>query len=158
MQVNKELQFFIDLHIKRPLTQSNYTRSCINTIAFWRWAQSCSKHVQDPNKHIIEEIVHQVDHLPELYEDARSEKYKKWITYLQSSFVSPLGCLDRYIVWLLLIHLCSFLTVICPSISSTIAAGSSIILTIPDAVCTVLCSWWWAEEPPETCRAIYRNK
>ena len=44
------------------------------------------------------------------------------------------------------------------SISSTIAAGSSIGLTIPDAVCTVLCSWWWAEEPPETCRAIYGNK
>jgi len=44
------------------------------------------------------------------------------------------------------------------SISSTIAAGSSIGLTIPDAVCTVLCSWWWAQEPPETCRAIYRNK
>jgi len=21
-----------------------------------------------------------------------------------------------------------------------------------------LWSWWWAEEPPETCRAIYRNK
>jgi len=44
------------------------------------------------------------------------------------------------------------------SISSTIAASSSIGLTIPDAVCTVLCSWWWAEKPPETCRAIYRNK
>jgi len=44
------------------------------------------------------------------------------------------------------------------SISSTIAAGSSIGLTIPDAVCTVLCSWWWAEGPPETFRAIYRNK
>jgi len=39
-----------------------------------------------------------------------------------------------------------------------IAAGSSIGLTIPDAVCTVLCPWCWAEEPPETCRAIYRNK
>jgi hypothetical protein len=39
------------------------------------------------------------------------------------------------------------------SISSTIAAGSTIGLTIPDPVCTVLCSWWWAEEPPETCRA-----
>jgi hypothetical protein len=39
-----------------------------------------------------------------------------------------------------------------------IAAGSRIGLTIPDAVCTVMCSWWWAEEPPETCRAIYRNK
>jgi len=44
------------------------------------------------------------------------------------------------------------------SISSTVAAGNSIVLTIPDAVCTVLCSWWWAEDPPETCRAIYRNK
>ena len=43
-------------------------------------------------------------------------------------------------------------------ISSTIAAGSSIGLTIPDAVCTVFCSWWWAEELPETCRAVYRNK
>ena len=38
------------------------------------------------------------------------------------------------------------------------AAGSSIGLTIPDNVCTVLCSWWWVEELPETCRAIYRNK
>ena len=26
-------------------------------------------------------------------------------------------------------------------------------LTIPEAVCTVLCSWWWAEEPPATCTA-----
>jgi hypothetical protein len=33
------------------------------------------KHVEDSNKH-IEEIVHQVGHLPELYEDAGSEKYK----------------------------------------------------------------------------------
>jgi len=36
------------------------------------------------------------------------------------------------------------------SISTTTAAGSSIGLTIPEVVCTVLCSWWWAEEPPET--------
>jgi len=40
------------------------------------WAQSCSKHVEDSNKHIIEEIVRHIGHLPELYEDARSEKYK----------------------------------------------------------------------------------
>ena len=46
----------------------------------------------------------------------------------------------------------------CNSICSTWAASSSTGLTIPDVVCTVLCSWWWAEEPPETCRAIYRNK
>jgi len=44
------------------------------------------------------------------------------------------------------------------SMSSRIGAGSSIGLTIPDAICTILCSWWWAEEPPETCREIYRNK
>jgi hypothetical protein len=24
----------------------------------------------------------------------------------------------------------------------------------PDAVCTVLSSWWWAKKPPETCRAL----
>jgi hypothetical protein len=33
------------------------------------------KHVEDSNKHVIEEIVRQVGHLPELEEDARSEKY-----------------------------------------------------------------------------------
>ena len=25
---------------------------------------------------------------------------------------------------------------------------------IPDPVCTVLSSWWWAQKPPETCRAL----
>ena len=30
--------------------------------------------MEDSNKHIIEEIVRQVGYLPELYEDARSEK------------------------------------------------------------------------------------
>jgi len=32
----------------------------------WGWAHSCSKHVEDSNKHIIEENVRQVAHLPEL--------------------------------------------------------------------------------------------
>ena len=26
---------------------------------------------------------------------------------------------------------------------------------MPDAVCAVLSSWWWTENPPETCRASY---
>jgi len=34
MQVNKEL--FIDLHTGRLLTQSDYTRSCINTVVLVR--------------------------------------------------------------------------------------------------------------------------
>jgi len=33
------------------------------------------EHVEDSNKHIIEEIVHPVGYLPEIYEDARSEIY-----------------------------------------------------------------------------------
>ena len=45
-------------------------------LSFWGWAQICSKHVDYSNRHIIEEIVCQVVPLPELYEDARSEKYK----------------------------------------------------------------------------------
>jgi hypothetical protein len=34
-------------------------------LSSWRWAQSCSKHVEYSNKHIIEEIVRQIGHLPE---------------------------------------------------------------------------------------------
>ena len=46
-------------------------------LSSWGWAHSSSKHVEDSNKHIIEEIVRRVVYLPELSEDARSEKYKK---------------------------------------------------------------------------------
>ena len=46
-------------------------------LSSWGWAQSCLKHVEDSNKHIIEEIVRQVGYWSELYEDAQSEKYKK---------------------------------------------------------------------------------
>ena len=34
-------------------------------LSSWGWAHSCSKHVEDLNKHIIEENVHQVGHLPD---------------------------------------------------------------------------------------------
>jgi len=37
--------------------------------------QSCSKHVEDSNKRSTDEIVRQGGYLPELYEDARSEKH-----------------------------------------------------------------------------------
>ena len=52
------------------------------------WAQSCSKHVQDSNKHTIEETVRQVCCLPELYEDGRSEKYKMQSVFLFLFFVT----------------------------------------------------------------------
>jgi hypothetical protein len=42
-----------------------------------RYAGQDGTHVEDSNKHIIEEIVRQIGYLPELYEDARLEKYKK---------------------------------------------------------------------------------
>jgi hypothetical protein len=53
-------------------------------LSFWRWAQSCSKHVEHSYKHIVEEIVRQFGYLPELYEDARSEKKKLYIYIYKS--------------------------------------------------------------------------
>ena len=44
-------------------------------LSSWEWAHSCLKRVEDSNKRIIEEIVRQIVYLPELNEDARSEKY-----------------------------------------------------------------------------------
>jgi hypothetical protein len=26
-----------------------------------------------------------------------------------------------------------------------------------NSVISYMCSWWWMELPPETCRAVYRN-
>jgi hypothetical protein len=51
-------------------------------LSSWGWAQCCSKHIEDSNKHIIKKIVHQVGNHPELYEDARSEKYKIHLSLL----------------------------------------------------------------------------
>jgi hypothetical protein len=50
---------------RRPLTQSDYTRSCINTIVLPRMSTELLE-TEDSNKHIIEDIVRQVGHLPEL--------------------------------------------------------------------------------------------
>jgi len=36
-------QFLIDLHTGRPLTQSNYTRSCINTIILLKMSRELLK-------------------------------------------------------------------------------------------------------------------
>jgi hypothetical protein len=55
-------------------------------LSSWRSAQSCSKHVEDSNKHIIEEVVLQVGHLPELYEDVRPEKYKIYIPLFRINY------------------------------------------------------------------------
>ena len=70
------MQVKMELHTGRPLTQSDYTRSCINSTVLLRMSTALPKHVEDSNKHITEEIVRQVGYLPELYEDARSKKYK----------------------------------------------------------------------------------
>ena len=69
------------MYTGQPLTQSDYTRSCINTIVLLKMStkllETC---IENSNKHIIEETVCQVGHLPELYEGARSEKYKLYCT------------------------------------------------------------------------------
>ena len=37
---------------------------------------------------------------------------------------------------------------------ATASGSSKQAWHIPDDVCAVLSSWWWAEKPPETCRAL----
>ena len=32
------------------------------------------------------------------------------------------------------------------------------LIYLPDAVCVVLCAWWWTEKQSATCRASYKNK
>jgi hypothetical protein len=49
-------------------TQSDYTRSCINTIVLLRTSTELLETRTDSNKHTIEEIMRQVGYLPELDE------------------------------------------------------------------------------------------
>ena len=37
-------------------------------------------------------------------------------------------------------------------------AATEPVWHVPDAVCTVLDSWWWTERPSETCRVLFQNK
>jgi hypothetical protein len=67
-------EFHLDLNTGRPLTQNDYTRCCIHTVVLLR--RVARNMYSNSNKHIIEEIVYQVGHLPELYEDALSENIK----------------------------------------------------------------------------------
>jgi hypothetical protein len=62
MQVNNK--FLIDLHTVRPVTQSNYTRSCINTIVHLRMSTELLETCRGL-KRIIEETVCQVGDLIE---------------------------------------------------------------------------------------------
>ena len=48
---------------------------------------------------------------------------------------------------------CTYSITYCQPILLLACSKQHYWLTISEAVCTVLCSWWWAEEPPETCRA-----
>jgi len=42
--------------------------------------------------------------------------------------------------------------------AATASASSKQAWHVPHAVCTVLSSWWWAQKPPETCRALATTK
>jgi hypothetical protein len=77
MQVRK---FLPDLHSRLSPTQSDTYQMLYwyNWLSWW-WAQGCSKHVENWNKHIEKRIVHQVGHLQELYWDARSTEHKNGV-------------------------------------------------------------------------------
>jgi hypothetical protein len=75
----------------------------------WRRTQSCSKHVEDSNKHFIEGIVRQVGYLPELYKQViGSEQHSnlsfhigfvvdKIVLCSQHPFTAPLPCMNTII-------------------------------------------------------------
>ena len=44
------------------------------------------------------------------------------------------------------------------SLTKKISPGIKWSAHVPDAVCTILDSWWWTERPSETCRALFQNK
>jgi hypothetical protein len=78
--VGKQLnaQFLVWYVYLNPLhVSSNYVlilrwTDVLMQLYSWWWAHGCSKHVEDSDKHIIEETVCQVGYLPELYKDAWS--------------------------------------------------------------------------------------
>jgi len=37
-------------------------------------------------------------------------------------------------------------------------AATESVWHVPDAVCTILDSWWWTEGPSETCRVLFQYK
>jgi len=49
----------------------------------------------------------------------------------------------------------NMLAILCQLFAATASGSSKQARHIPDAVFTVLSSWWWAEKPPETCRAAF---
>jgi hypothetical protein len=116
-------------------------------LSSWGCAHSCSKHVGDSNKHIIEEIVHQVGYLPELYEDARSEKYKiipEVVLKQLSSWRWAQSCSkhvedsNRHIIEVI-VRQVGYLPE--PAVHTAYTVSRY--------------SWWWTVDLSETCRVLY---
>jgi hypothetical protein len=141
------------LYVQHPLwfykhQHDNRVRSRLFVACHWWWFQWLfwfvptvpgylreeEDHKPDPWRNPIERITH--SYLKDIVYD---KLLKPRQSFLITLYKSALICICPNIV--------------ISSISSTVAASSSIGLTIPEAVWTVMCSWWWAEEPPETCTA-----
>ena len=69
----------------------------------------------------------------------------KWIANTFAFKISDKTCMVKF--WVIFISQIFYTNLL------AIHLTLSLQMTIPEAVCTVMCSWWWAEEPPETCRA-----
>jgi hypothetical protein len=71
--VRKNIKFSDAKQTKQVYKYKNIKTKLYNNNAAI-WCNKTCRMREDSNKHIVEEIVRQVGHLPELYEDARSEK------------------------------------------------------------------------------------
>ena len=72
-----DMQVWIYLHTRRSPTYSDIRQMLYwyNWFSWW-WANGCSKHVENWNKHTRKRTVRHVGYLQELYRDARSAEHK----------------------------------------------------------------------------------
>jgi hypothetical protein len=76
MQVKIGEEFHLDLHTRSPLTQSDYTRSCINTNVLLKISTELLETCRGLKYTYYRINCASRFYLPELYEEVRSEKYK----------------------------------------------------------------------------------
>jgi hypothetical protein len=87
---------------------------------------------------------------PILKHDQQDATLYNTLYYCQSS-----ACFERCFRSSSGVEICTYSIMYLSDLLVVTGSGSSKqVWQIPDAACTQLSSWWWAEKPLETCRAL----